>query len=31
MTRTRWMTVKLALIGLAAMVTTGLISLLITW
>jgi hypothetical protein len=30
-TRTRWMAVKLALIGLAAMVTTGLISLLITW
>ncbi len=30
-TRTRWMAVKLALIGLAAMVTTGLLSLLITW
>ena len=30
-TRTRWMAVKLALIGLAAMVTAGLLSLLITW
>ncbi|HWN60785.1 MAG TPA: ABC transporter permease, partial [Streptosporangiaceae bacterium] len=30
-TRTRWMAVKLALIGLATMVTAGLLSLLITW
>jgi hypothetical protein len=30
-TRTRWLAVKLALTGLAAMVTTGLLSLIITW
>ena len=30
-TRTRWMAAKLALTGLAAMVTTGLLSLVITW
>ena len=30
-TRTRWMAVKLAAGGLAAMVTTGLLSLIITW
>jgi hypothetical protein len=30
-TRTRWMTVKLGLIGLAAMATAGLLSLMITW
>ena len=30
-TRTRWMALKLVLIGLAALVTTGLLSLLITW
>ena len=30
-TRTRWMAAKLALTGLAAMVTAGLLSLLITW
>jgi hypothetical protein len=30
-TRTRWLTVKLGLIGLAAMATAGLLSLMITW
>jgi hypothetical protein len=30
-TRTRWMAVKLAVIGLAAMLTSGLISLVVTW
>ena len=30
-TRTRWMATKLALTGLAAMLTSGLISLIITW
>jgi len=30
-TRTRWMAVKLGLIGLAAMATAGLLSLMITW
>ncbi len=30
-TRTRWMVVKLALLGLAAMTTAGLLSLLFTW
>jgi hypothetical protein len=30
-TRTRWIAVKLALIGLAAMATAGLLSLMITW
>lgn len=30
-TRTRWMTVKLALVGLAAIATSGLISLLFSW
>jgi hypothetical protein len=30
-TRTRWLAVKLALIGLAAMATTGLLSLMLTW
>jgi hypothetical protein len=30
-TRTRWMAVKLTLIGLAAMATAGLLSLMITW
>ena len=30
-TRTRWLTVKLAVIGLAAMATAGLLSLIVTW
>jgi ABC-2 family transporter len=30
-TRTRWLSVKLALVGLAAMLTTGLLSLALTW
>ena len=30
-TRTRWMTAKLGLIGVAAMVTAGLLSLMVTW
>jgi hypothetical protein len=30
-TRTRWLTVKLTLIGLAAMATAGLLSLMVTW
>ena len=30
-TRTRWLTVKLAVIGLAAMATAGLLSLMMTW
>jgi hypothetical protein len=30
-TRTRWLAVKLGLLGLAAMVTTGLLSLMLTW
>jgi hypothetical protein len=29
--RTRWLIVKLGLIGLASMVTAGLLSLLVTW
>ena len=29
--RTRWLTIKLALVGLASVVTTGLLSLMVTW